>query len=314
MKAIPVALGLMLFTANCFSQSKGKSYQIAYNVHIPDKARGNYEIFTMEMDGTNKKNITNNPDVAWTYYAYKKKLYFVSDRDTSYRAYFLYETDSDGKSIKKVSNLQLEDSWMSSRNNGTEMVVTGRIGKGIRSQLFIVNMKTGTYKQLTNDTAAKYGDPCFSPDGKQIAYSYQKNKRDRATHEELFIMNADGTGAKQLTQYPENNPSAKEYGYKAGSAKWHPTENFITYVSLQNGRNNIFAVTPEGNKQWKLIDNELSEGWHDWSSDGKWLVFNSSDWKETQYHITLMDWKNKTSKQLSDLTYKAQQSPVFIEK
>ncbi|MES2650279.1 MAG: hypothetical protein V4663_00995 [Bacteroidota bacterium] len=203
MKAIPVALGLMLFTANCFSQSKGKSYQIAYNVHIPDKVRGNYEIFTMEMDGTNKKNITNNPDVAWTYYAYKKKLYFVSDRDTTYRAYFLYESDSDGKSIKKVSNLQLEDSWMSSRNNGTEMVVTGRIGKGIRSQLFIVNTKTGTYKQLTNDTAAKYGDPCFSPDGKQIAYSYQKNKRDRATHEELFIMNADGTGAKQLTQFPE---------------------------------------------------------------------------------------------------------------
>lgn len=314
MKRILLTVVILAITANCFSQSKEKSYQIAYNVHIPDKVRGNYEIFTMNMDGANKKNITNHPDVAWTYYAYKKKLYFVSDRDTTYRAYFLYESDSDGKSIKKVSNLQLEDSWMSSRNNGTEMIVAGRIGKGIRYQLFIVNTKTGAYKQLTNDTSAKYSDPCFSPNGKQIVYSYQKNKRDRATHEELFIMNADGTGAKQLTQYPEDNPSAKEYGYKAGSAKWHPTENFITYISLQNGRNNIFAVTPKGDKQWKLINNELSEGWHDWSSDGKWLVFNSSDWKETQYHITLMDWKSKTSKQLTDLSYKAQQSPVFIEK
>lgn len=304
---------IILATAiNCFSQSK--TYQIAYNVHIPDKSRGNYEVFTMDMDGANKKNITNHSDVAWTYYAYKKKLYFVSDRDTTYRAYFLYETDSDGKSAKKVSNLQLEDSWMSSRNNGAEMIVAGRIGKAIRYQLFLINIKTGAYKQLTTDTSAKYGDPCFSPNGKQIVYSYQKNKRDRSTHEELFVMNADGTGAKQLTHYPENNPSAKEYGYRAGSAKWHPTENFITYVSLQDGRNNIFAVSPSGDKQWKLLNNEHSEGWHDWSSDGKWLVYNSSDWKETQYHITLMDWKSKTTKQLTDVSYKAQQSPVFIER
>ncbi|MBP8067190.1 MAG: PD40 domain-containing protein [Pedobacter sp.] len=314
MKHIALLLFLIAVSANCFSQSKGKTYQIAYNVHIPDKARGNYEIFTMEMDGTNKKNITNHPDVSWTYYAYQKKLYFVSDRDTTYRAYFLYETSDGGKSVKKLSNLQLEDSWMSSRNKGSEMIVAGRIGKEIRYQLFLIDTKTGGYKQLTNDTSAKYSDPCFSPNGKQIVYSYQKNKRDRTTHEELFIMNADGTDAKQLTHYPENNPSAKEYGYRAGSAKWHPTENFITYISLQNGRNNIFAVTPKGDKQWKLLNNELSEGWHDWSSDGKWLVFNSSDWKETQYHITLMDWKTKTSKQLTDLSYKAQQSPVFIEK
>ncbi len=312
MKRTLLFIAILTIATNCFSQSK--TYQIAYNVHVPDKARGNYEIFTMDMDGANKKNITNHPDVTWTYYAHKNKLYFVSDRDTSYRAYFLYETDANGKSLKKISSLQLEDSWMSSRNNGAEMIVTGRIGKETRYQLFLINIKTGVYKQLTTDTSAKYSDPCFSPNGKQIVYSYQKNKRDRSTHEELFIMNADGTGAKQLTHYPENNSSAKEYGYRAGSARWHPTENFITYVSLQDGRHNIFAVNPTGDKQWKLLSNELSEGWHDWSSDGKWLVFNSSDWKETQYHITLMNWKNKTSKQLTDLNYKAQQSPVFIEK
>jgi TolB protein len=70
------------------------------------------------------------------------------------------------------------------------------------------------------------GDPCFSPDGKKIAFYYQKDKTDKTSHEELFLMNDDGTGITQLTHYPENNPSAKEYGYRAGATKWHPTEKF----------------------------------------------------------------------------------------
>ena len=220
---------------------------------------------------------------------------------------------ANGNNVKKISNLQLEDSWMSSRNNGEEMIVGGRIGKVIRNQLFILNTSDGAFRKITNDTAALYRDPCFSPDGKKIVFSYQKNKRDRSAHEELYLTNADGSELTQLTHYPENNPSAREYGYRAGAARWHPTENFISYVSRQDGRHSIFAVTPDGNKQWKLIDNPNSEGWHDWSSDGKWLVFNNSDNEETQFHITLMNWETKEQKQLTDSTYKSQLGPVFVE-
>ncbi len=290
-----------------------KNTSIAYNIHIPDTTRDDWEIIKMNFDGSGKKNILNNDDVAWTYTAYKNRLFFISDRDTCYRCFFLYETDANGKSVKKVSNLQLEDSWMSSRKKGEEMIVAGRIGRQVRFQLFIINTKSGTYRQITHDTSALHRDPCFSPDGKKIVFSYQKNKRDKSTHEELYLMNEDGSELTQLTHYPEDNPSAKAYGYRAGSARWHPTENFISYVSLQNGRHSIFAVTPDGKKQWKLIENPDSESWHDWSSDGKWIVFNSSDNAERQYHITLMNWNTKEKKQLTDTTYKSQLSPVFIQ-
>lgn len=302
-----------LFTS-CSPPRENLDYRIAYNVHLPDTTRDDYEVFVMNMDGSGKRNITANPDVAWTYGAYDDKLYFISDRDTCYRCFFLYRTDTGGTIPQKVSDLQLEDSWMSWRKEGREVVVTGRIGKAIRHQLFIMDTGTGTFTQVTNDTSARHGDPCFSPDGKQIVFSYKKNKRDKATHEELFLMNDDGSGLTQVTRYPEDNPSAKEYGYRAGAARWHPTENFITYVSLQDGRHSIFAVTPDGKKQWKLTMNELAESWHDWSPDGRWLVFNSSDWAESQFHITLMNWETKEMKQLTDTTYKAQQAPVFVVK
>lgn len=300
-------------TSQNTSKGNEKKFSIAYNVHLPDTTKDDWEIIKMSIDGSGKKNILNNDDVAWTYTTYKNRLFFISDRDTCYRCFFLYETDANGSRFKKVSNLQLEDSWMSTRKDGEEMIVAGRIGKEVRYQFFIINTKTGAYRQITKDTSALYRDPCFSPDGKKIVFSYQKNKRDKSTHEELYLMNEDGSELTQLTHYPENNPSAKDYGYRAGSARWHPTENFISYVSLQDGRHSIFAITPDGKKQWKLIYNPESEGWHDWSSDGKWLVFNSSDKAETQYHITLMNWQTKEKKQLTDTTYKSQLSPVFIE-
>ncbi len=63
-----------------------------------------------------------------------------------------------------------------------------------------------------------------------------------------------------------------------------------------------------------MIENRESDGWHDWSPDGKWLVYNGSDNEETQYHIFLMNWKTKKIKQLTDARYKSQLSPVFVEK
>ncbi len=296
------------------SGSKFQDYSIAYNIHVPDTTKDDWEILIMNIDGTDKRNITNHPDVAWTYFTFRDKIFFISDRDTSYRHYYLYTMDKNGNNIQKISSLRLEDSWMSCRNDGSELIVSGRIGKEIRHQLFLINLQSGIHRQITNDTGALYRDPCFSPDGKQIVFSYKKNKRDRSAFEELYIMNYDGTGLKQLTHYPADNISASGFGYKAGAAKWHPTQNFISYVSKQDGRNSIFAVKPDGSAQWKLSDTSNGEGWHDWSPDGQWLTYSGSDPDENQYHIMLLNWKTKELKQLTDNSYKSQLAPVFVLK
>ncbi len=288
---------------------------IAYNIAVKDTAgKSNYEVFTMNTDGSNAKNITNNKDVAWTYAANGKDLYFVSDRDTCYRCYFLYKTDVNGSNARKVSDLQLEDSWMDTRNDGKEIIVSGRKGRDTRFQLFIINTESGSYRQLTNDTAAHHRDPAFSPDGSQIAFVYKKNKRDRNLVDEIFIMNADLSGLRQLTTYPKDSLGKNVNGYKAGATRWHPTENFISYISMQEGKHKIYAVTPDGKKQWKLMNSFYSEGWHDWSPDGQWLAFDMANETESQYHIMLMNWKTKEVKQLTDTTHKYQQSPVFVFK
>lgn len=294
------------------ASAQDSSWRIAFNV-LHDQKADDYEVYTIGVDGSGLKNVTNNKDVAWTYYSLPGKLLFISDRGACRRCYFLYSADADGSNVRKVSNLQLEDSWMGSRNKGKELVVAGRVDTRVRYQLFTINVATGNYRQITNEPAAAFRDPTFSPDGKQIVYVYKKNRTDRAEIEEMYIMNSDGGNRRKLTTYPANDPLGKDPGYKVGPPHWNAKYNFITYQSNQAGKQSIYAVSPNGKRQWKLTENKLDEGWHDWSPDGEWLAFDSRDPSTGRYDIILMNYRTRETRKLTEQSsFKYHQAPVFI--
>ncbi|MGB7068379.1 MAG: hypothetical protein WBD22_02695, partial [Pyrinomonadaceae bacterium] len=281
---------------------------------LQDQKTDDYEVYSMAMDGSDPRNVSNNKDVAWSYYAYKDRLYFVSDRDACRRCYFLYRTDALGNGIAKISDLQLEDSWMGSRKKGREMIVSGRIGKDTRYQLFIINNFTGKYRQITSEPGAAFRDPSFSESGKQIIYVYKRNRLDRNETEELYIMDADGSNRRRLTTYPKDDKTAELGSYKAGPPQWSYKRGFITYQSNQKGKSSIYGVTPDGKRQWKVTENEHEEGWHDWSPDGKWIAFDARDAVTGRYDIYLMNYATKEVKNLTASSkFKINQAPVFVE-
>lgn len=305
-----IALLYVLFflqqTAIAQQQSK-----IVYNV-LEDREKDNYDIYSMNMDGSDKKNITNTPGVEWVYYAYKDKVYYISDIDTCHRCYFLYEMDADGNNKRKVTNLQLEDSWMGSRNNGTEMVVLGRIGKIVRGQLFLININDGSFKQLSKDTFSTKRDPIFLPSGNEIVLAYRPDKTLRRTvPDELWKITLDNKQT-QLTHYPKNDTTARWFEYHAGPPQWNSKYKFISYLSKQKGQNQVYAITPNGKKRWQITNGEMSSGWHSWSSDGEWLVMDKTNKEENSYDIYLMNYKTKKTVQLTNDT-KFEQAPVLVE-
>jgi TolB protein len=309
MTKIRLLLAICAFVVSASAQQ----YRIAFNVAVDLKA-DNYDVFSMNLDGSDRKNITNHKDVAWTYYAWKDRLFFISDRDTCKRCYILYEMKADGTGVRKLSDLRLEDSWMGSRSNGKEMVVSARIGTDVRFQLFIIDLATGKYRQLTDEKSAAFRDPSFSPDGKQIIYVYKKERTNRQEFEDLYIMNADGSNRRRLTTYPMDDKTSQWHDYHAGPPRWVKKHGFISYQSVQKGKSSLYAVTPDGKRQWKLTENNLSEGWHDWSPDGKWLVIEMSDKANTEYSLHLMNWKTKEIKKITSLKDgKYNQSPVFVQ-
>ncbi len=310
MRIAALLLSLTVFTS--LSVAQPANVKIAFNV-LQDQKADDYEVYTIDADGSNLKNATNHKDVAWTYYSIPGKLLFVSDRGTCRRCYFLHESDIDGSNVRKVTNLQLEDSWMGSRKGGRELVVSGRIDTRFRYQLFIVDRETGKFRQLTNEPAAAFRDPTFSQDGKHIAYVYRKNRADRTEIEEMWLMNADGTNKRKLTTYPANDPLGKDPGYHVGPPHWNATQKFITYQSNQAGKQSIYAVKPDGKKQWKLTDLNMDEGWHDWSPDGEWLAFDSRDEATGRYDVHLYNYKTKELKKVTGASsFKYHQAPVFV--
>ena len=287
-------------------------YAIVYNVLVNDST-DNYDVFSMNIDGSDKKNITKLPGLEWTYFSDNERVLFISDKATCKRCYRLYETDYNGETPKRISDIRLADSWMSSRKNSSELIV--RPHSTVDSVFYIIDRKGKIINKIA--TGIPYSsDPLFVKDGKLIVFrgGNTKSKKIEGFNEELYIIDDKGQHRKQITHYPKNDTTAGKFGYKAGSPKLHPTENYITYQSKQNGKYSLYAVSLDGQKQWKLTENEQNEGWHDWSPDGKWLAIELFDNEQTQFHIGLMNWETKELKILTDTTYQYQQSPNFVLK
>ncbi len=312
-----VLIFLMVSPQVSFGQKE--KLKIVYNVY-EDREKDNYDIYSMNMDGSGKKNLTRTPGVEWVYYAYEDKVYYISDVDTCHRCYFLYEMDAEGNNKRKISDLQLEDSWMGSRNNGTEMIVLGRIGKTVRQQLFLLNLEKGTYQQITNDTVTTKRDPVFLPGGKEIVLAYRPDKSKRRTvPDELWKFPLEereqvrlGEKGVQLSAFPMSDTSTKWFEYHAGPPQWNGKYKFISYLSRQKGQHQIFAVTPDGQKKWQITSGEMGSGWHSWSPDGKWLVMDKASPDEKVYDIYLMNYKTKKTVQLTH-DPKYEQAPVIVK-
>ena len=67
-------------------------------------------------------------------------------------------------------------------------------GAGATVDLMAVRPDGSGLHRLTSQ-AGNNGFPAFSPDGKQLVF-----RSGRGGHKNLYIMNSDGTGIKQLTQ------------------------------------------------------------------------------------------------------------------
>ncbi len=108
----------------------------------------------------------------------------------------------------------------------------------MKMELFVGNADGSGAKQITNFGCASFA-PTFSPDGKKILFSSNKQKCDSSDFE-LYLINVDGTGLEQVTDYgvftsfPEFSPdgtkvvfassykSTSKYEFNIFTADWKP--------------------------------------------------------------------------------------------
>ena len=144
-----------------------------------------------------------------------------------------------------------------------------------------MNADGSDVKQITNaKTVSTY--PSFSPDGKRVCFrrvvdapGYRWDLTSSPRNSEVFVMNADGTDAINLTKN----------GAFDGWPMWSPDGKKILFSSNRAGPANIgqlYVINPDGSGLQRITDGPGSFVQPSWSRDGK-KIFAHQHWETEEF-------------------------------
>ena len=187
----------------------------------------------------------------------RTKIAFNSDRDATRvtgrpsqilgTAKEIYVSDYDGANPQRLTvnrSLNISPAWSPT---GTLLAYTSYSGNGF-PDIFVANLREpgrglrrpaqGT-DQVHNQLAA------WSPDGSKLAFM-----SNRSGDLDIWVVNSDGTGLRNLTNYPR----AAE-----GSPTWSPDGAFIAFTSDRStgGTPQLFVMTTDGTNQQRLTSDRV---------------------------------------------------------
>jgi Tol biopolymer transport system component len=113
------------------------------------------------------------------------------------------------------------------------------------------------------------GDPSYSRDGSRIAFDGDSGPGQPSVHG-IFIANADGSHARQLTFAPAANDS-----YDTES-QWSPDGKWIAFTRVGRiHRATIWVIGVDGTGLRRLTKPSWDAASPDWSPDGSKILFNN---------------------------------------
>jgi len=162
------------------------------------------DVFVMNIDGSDLKQLTNNAalDFPTGWSPDGKQILFQSERDGNRE---LYVMNVDGSAVTRLTNDPASDEgdhagWSP---DGKQIVFSSRRADG-NLHIFVMNTDRSGVRQVTPAGPYDDDDPYWAPDGKKIAF-----QSTRDGDEDIYVVNADGTGLVQLTNndmLPDGSP------------------------------------------------------------------------------------------------------------
>lgn len=174
-----------------------------------------------------------------------------------------------------------------------------RVVFGSSEGLTVMDLESGTKRELNN-----FGfSPAWSPDGRRIAFVFYSALPPESSvvprtsppppNESIWVMNADGTGEKQLTRGGASEQSDAEGKFRVTlqdfQPAWHPSGSFITFqhvTSTTRFSNGGFKRTQEllnvdlnGNLIAPTLPAAQNTGLladPDWNAEGRKLSFTKN--------------------------------------
>jgi len=241
---------------------------------------GNWEIYSMNGDGSNQKNLTgSSTDELYPRWSWDgKQIVYISNKDNPeydiLNVYqqekgqgFIYIMDADGSNQKRITK-------------GTQPCLSpdGRRLAFVRNGvMWLHDMKSGKEVQVTPRNWRAAVNPAWSPDGRRI------------------LMNAKIVAGWRLATVevgPGLKPGrARALGSASGcNAEWTSDGRKIVYIRDDGDPGSSFYLLRSSGEKLGRISLKRIKGWWnyypDWSPDDRFLVYSKSPAAESKWGYT----------------------------
>src|SRR5438445_971343 len=237
----------------------------------------------------------------------------------------VYVLSMNGGEAKRITNLKNGVSIFRWSPDGTRLIIVSRLGPSDsrtgdgkdrsdvrhyrntsykfndtgwfddrRTHLWVIDVKTGSAKQITEGNDWNDSDPQLSPDGTRIAFvsnrtgkEYEENRNS-----DVWVINADGAG--QLTKISDHDEADSQ-------PRWSPDGKWIAFTGELHDRDHpkIWLAPSRGGAASALAANglDLIPGGLEWSEDGKSIYFETG--VKGELHLFRVDVPTKAIAQVS---------------
>ncbi len=216
-----------------------------------------------------------------------------------YDSYDIFMADLDGKIVKQLTNSKGYDAEATLSPDGEKMLYTSDKDGDI--DLYIMDLKTGEEKRITNMLGYD-GGAWFSPDGTKLIWRASRPKTEAEikeykellaenlvapTNMEVWVSNADGSNAHQVTSY--------------GQANWAPAfmpdNKRIIFASNHEYKRgfpfNLYTINEDGTNLTKISRDKGFDAFPMFSPNGKKIVFcsNRNNGGTRDTNVFVADWE-----------------------
>jgi len=239
------------------------------------RGEGDYAIYVMNADGTDKRRLTSNPfedeEAVWS----PDVTQIAFNVDNYAGRCDIYVMNADGSNLRQLTTDGNAGgpAWSP---EGARIAFT-RYGSGNSADLYVMNADGTDPQRLTQTENGRVSSPAWSPDGTQIVCVFDSSTELLAEESTICVLNVEealrsgGAGIADLWPLPRPGKDLND------RPDWSPTGSQIVFSAVVDDRRHIYVVNVDGTNLRRLTQTKDFDEWAPaWSPDGTQIVFQAN--------------------------------------